>query len=63
MDLFLLYINDVCCYVFHDLEPALKKVQAIRREEFTIRQRIDRIRYDPITGQVITSSILHSSLP
>ena len=61
MELFLLYMNDVCCYVFHDLESALQKVQAIRREEFTLRQRIDRIRYDVITGQVITSSILHSS--
>ena len=61
MELFLLYMNDVCCYVFHDLEAALQKVQAVRREEFTLRQRIDRIRYDAITGQVITSSILHSS--
>lgn len=59
MDLFLLYINDVCCYVFHDLEAALQKVQAIRKEEFTIRQRIDRIRYQVDTGQVITSSILY----
>lgn len=59
MELFLLYINDVCCYVFHDLEAALQKVQAIRKEEFTIRQRIDRIRYQVDTGQVITSSILY----
>lgn len=63
MELFLLYINDVCCYVFHDLEPALKKVQVLRREDCSIRQRIDKIRYDVLTGQVITSSILHSSLP
>jgi len=59
MELFLLYINDVCCYVFHDLESALRKVQAIRREEFTIRQRIDKIRYQVDTGQVITSSIIY----
>jgi len=59
MDIFLLYINDVCCYVFHDLKTALEKVQDIRKEEFTIRQRIDRIRYRVDTGQVITSSILY----
>ena len=59
MELFLLYINDVCCYVFHDLEAALQKVQAIRKEEFTLRQRVDRIRYDVLTGQVITSSIVY----
>ena len=40
-------------------EAALQKVQAIRKEEFTIRQRIDRIRYQVDTGQVITSSILY----
>lgn len=59
MELFLLYMNDVCCYVFHDLEAALQKVQAVRREEFSLRQRIDRIRYDVLTGQVIMSSIVH----
>jgi len=59
MDLFLLYINDVCCYVFHDLETVLRKVQDIRKEEYTLRQRVDKIRYDVLTGQVITSSILH----
>ena len=61
MELFLLYMNDVCCYVFYDLETALQKVQAVRREEFSLRQRIDRIRYNPTTGQVITSSIAYSS--
>ena len=61
MELFLLYMNDVCCYVFHDLETALQKVQAVRREEFSLRQRIDRIRYNPTTGQVITSPIAYSS--
>ena len=61
MELFLLYMNDVCCYVFHDLEAALQKTQAVRREEFTLRQRIDRIRYDALTGQVIMSSIVLAS--
>ena len=58
MDLFLLYINDACCYVFHDLEPALRKVAAIRKEDPSLQKRLDRIRYDALTGQVITSSIL-----